>query len=235
MEIRTLNPLVGIGVYTPSEASKLLEIPAGRISRWLRGHTVKGRSYPRLWKPEIDLGNEKVILGFRDLMEARVADAFIKEGISPQRVRSAIEIARGVIGNDHPLSTNNFRTDGREIFLQVIENDEKGLEKKRLLNIFKRQYEFNGIIEPILKTVDFDRAGEPQKWWPRGRQQHIVLDPTRCFGQPIDSVSGVPTAILAAAEMQEGTKGAALAYEVSEAAVRRAVTFENEIRRRPAA
>jgi hypothetical protein len=230
-----MGDLIGLGTYTPAEASRLLGVSAGKIARWLRGHQIREKIYAPLWTPEIDLGDGRVFLGFRDLMEVRVAEAFIREGVPPVRVREAIEIAREMLGQDHPLSTDRFRTDGRVIFLRVIEQDEDGIEREKLLNIFRRQYEFREIIEPILKTVDFGKDGTPRVWWPAGRRVAILVDPARAFGAPIDAESSVPTAILATAAKHQGVRETAAAYAVSEASVRRAVEFETRLEERKAA
>lgn len=230
------NDLIGVGLYTPAEAGRLLNVPAQKISRWLRGHKINGREYPALWEPQVSLGDDRVYLGFRDLMEVRVADAFIRAGVSGVRVRAAIELAKEIIGQARPLSTNRFRTDGREIFLHIIEEDEDGEQRERLLNLFRRQFEFKGIIEPILQTVDFGTDGTPLVWWPAGRRLNVVVDPARAFGQPIDADSSVPTAILAAVAKQEGgVAAAARAYDVSESSVRRAAEFETMMEQRLAA
>lgn len=227
--------LIGMGVYTPTEASRLLNVPSAKITRWLRGHKIGDHVYEPLWRPEVALDDDRVFLGFRDLMEVRVVDAFIRAGVPTLRVRAAIQLARDILGSDHPLSTNHFRTDGREIFLRVIETDPDGNERARLLNLFRRQYEFNDIIDPILKTVDFDDDGAPSLWWPGGRRLNIVVDPARSFGQPIDAASSVPTTVLAAAAKIEGVQGAATAFAVSEASVRRAVEFEASMEQKLAA
>jgi uncharacterized protein (DUF433 family) len=225
-EMRSMENLIGVGLYTPVEAGRLLRVQPAKISRWLRGHDVKGKDYTALWTPEVDLGDGKVFLGFRDLMEVRVADAFIRHGVSAHRVRAAIAEARHLMQQDHPLSTNRFRTDGREIFLHIIETDSDGVERERLLNIFRKQYEFKGILDPLLKSVDFGSDGNPAAWWPAGRRLHVVVDPDRAFGAPIDSVSSVPTAILANVAREIGVKETAQAYEVSELSVRHALDFE---------
>ena len=233
--IMVMNDLVGIGLYTPAEASRLLGISAGKISRWLKGHYANGKWYDALWEPEALLDDRRWALGFRDLMEVRVAAAFIKEGISAIQVRKAILLAKDLIGKDHPLATNRFRTDGREIFLHVVEEDERGIAQERLLNLFRRQYEFKGIIDPILKTVDFDDNGEPQLWWPMGRGLQVVVDPQRSFGQPIEANRSVPTAVLAVAANHLGVAEAARAYEVDVAAVNRALRYESQLEQRLAA
>lgn len=229
------DELIGIGLYTPAEAGRLLRIPSAKIARWLRGHEIKGQFYPPLWSPQVSLGDDRVFLGFHDLMEIRVADGFIRAGVSSIRVRSAIQVAKEVIGQERPLSTNRFRTDGREIFLHIVEEDEDGEKREQLLNLFRRQFEFSGILEPILKTVDFGDDGKPSVWWPGGRRLNVVVDPTRSFGQPIDASSGVPTAILTAAAEQNGIRGAAHAYDVPETSVKHAIEFETMMEQRLAA
>lgn len=230
-----MRDLIGVGLYTSAEAGRLLHVPPAKISRWLRGHQVKGKRYDPLWTSEVSLEDGQVFLGFRDLMEVRVAAAFIEHGISPQRVRSAIAMAQTVLAQQHPLSTNRFRTDGREIFLHVIETDEDGTERERLLNLFKRQYEFNGIIEPILKTVDFEEDGTPFAWWPQGRRARVLVSPDHAFGAPIDPTSHVPTAVLANVAREHGVKATATAYDVPEVSVRHALEFEASLEPRRAA
>jgi uncharacterized protein (DUF433 family) len=220
------NKLIGIGLYTPADASRLSGIPAAKLTRWLRGYTVKDREHPRLWTSQIDLGDDRTYLGFRDLMEARVANKFIELGISPQRIRKAIALAQEMIGEQRPLSTNKFRTDGRTIFLRTTDNNDDGEERAQLLDLFKSQYSLTSILDPLLKDVEMDDMGLPAQWWPRGRTKKILIDPQRAFGQPIDEESNVPTAILAEAAKYHGIDAAARDYEIPRSAIRRAVEFE---------
>jgi hypothetical protein len=230
-----MGELIGVGLYTPAEAGRLLHVRPAKIARWLRGHHIGEQEYKPLWDSEIDLKDGHIYLGFRDLMEVRIADKFISYGISPQRVRAAIQLAGEMTGEDRPLSTDQFRTDGREIFFRVLEMDEHGQERERLLNLFRRQYEFKQIIDPLLKTVDFDARGAPLHWWPLGRGGKIVIDPARAFGQPIDAITSVPTAALATTGHHMGVVAAARAYDVPVASVRRAIAFEATMERQAAA
>lgn len=224
--------LVGIGLYTPAEASSLVGISPQKIVRWLRGHTIRNRHYDFLWKPQIDLDDGSVYLGFRDLMEVRVANAFIERGLSAQRVRKAIALASEMLRIDRPLSTAKFRTDGRSIFIQILRED--GGEE--LMDLFRKQYAFKEIIEPSLKNVEFDDDGLPSRWWPNGRAAHVVVDPVRSFGRPVESTSGIPASILAAAARAEGSnEAAARVWNVSIGVIRSAVEFDRQMQIRDAA
>ena len=161
----TTSSLIGLGLYTPAEAERLTGIRSSKIIRWLRGHEISGSNYQALWQPQIDLQDGHVYLGFRDLMEARVADAFISRGLSPQKVRRAIQIAREMVGEERPLSTARFRTDGRTVFLQVL--TEEGDNK--LIDLFRSQFSFREIIEQSLTNLEMNEEGIPARWWPAGR------------------------------------------------------------------
>ena len=218
--------LIGVGLYTPAQAARLTGIDAGKIARWLKGHETRGIRYEPLWQPQIDLADGHVYLGFRDLMEARVVDAFIRHGIAAQSVRRAIGIAREQLGVDHPLSTRRFRTDGRTIFLEILNED----GTSSLIDLLRSQYAFRQIIEPSLKNVEFDSAGAPARWWPLGRDARIVVDPAKSFGRPIETASGVPAELLANAVQAEGSaEAAARAWEVPVASVRRALAFRDRL------
>jgi uncharacterized protein (DUF433 family) len=228
----TTSSLIGLGLYTPAEAERLTGITSSKIIRWLRGHEVSGSFYQALWLPQVDLQDGHVYLGFRDLMEVRVADAFISRGLSPQKVRRAIQIAREMVGEERPLSTARFRTDGRTVFLQVL--TEEGDHK--LIDLFRSQFSFREIIERSLTNLEMDDEGIPARWWPVGRAKKILVDPTRAFGQPIEVDSGVPATVLAAAAKAEGSvEAAARAWRVPVASIRRAVEFDDASQRRMAA
>lgn len=223
--------LVGIGLYTPTEASRLVGVPASKIIRWLKGHRFLSRQYRRLWTPQVDLGDGHIYLGFRDLMEIRVANAFIARGLGPQKVRRAIEIAHSILGEERPLSTAKFRTDGLTVFLELKKQD----GPDQMVDLFLRQHVFREIVEPSLKNIDFI-DGIPSRWWPNGKQGRIVIDPQRAFGQPIEAESGVPAEALAAAADAEGSpEAAARIWSVPVAAIRRSVDFQKGLERQLAA
>jgi excisionase family DNA binding protein len=216
--------LVGIGLYTVAEAARLTGVSNQKIVRWLRGHTIGDREYARLWRSQVDLGaNEALYLGFLDLVQIRVASAFVKEGLSPQKVRKAIEQGSEIIHCDYPFASAWFRTDGKTVILHVLQQG----EDDRLIDLFQSgQYLMHRIIEPSLKGLEFEQDFAA-RWWPLGRSRGIVIDPKRQFGQPIDDATGVPTVVLARASEAEGSiEGAARRFMVPASSVRRAVAYE---------
>lgn len=227
----TVLNLVGIGLYTPAEAGRLIAVNPVKLTRWLRGHKIGSQYYEPLWTPEVDIGDERVYLSFRDMMEARVASALIERGISSQKVRRAISLAREMVG-ERPLSTTWLRTDGRSVFLQIAHEDG---EEPSLIDLLKSQYAFRAIVEVSLRDVEFDGA-VPSMWWPRGKRAGIVIDPARAFGRPIEEETSVPIEVLVSAVQAEGSvDAAARAWQVPPRAIRRAITFQEDVTHRRAA
>ena len=222
-------PPIGIGYYTASEAARLIRVPPRRIQRWLEGYnfTRGGKTHrsEALWRPQLPKANGHLEIGFRDLMELRFVDAFERAGLSLQAIRKCLVVAREAVGDERPFSTAKFRTDGRTIFLQALSRE----DEPELLDLANRQYAFNRIVEPTFKDVELV-DGVPARWWPFDSNKAIVVDPARAFGQPIDSTSGIPTAVLAEAAVAEGSPArAARVYEVPASIVRKAIRFEHEL------
>jgi hypothetical protein len=99
---------------------------------------------------QIDLGDDGVYLGFRDLIEVRVAAAFIARGVSPMKVRQAIVLAKEMVQLERPLSTSWFRTDGRSVFLETMSSE----GKPQLIDLFRKQHVFKEIVEQSLRGID---------------------------------------------------------------------------------
>jgi uncharacterized protein (DUF433 family) len=220
--------LVGLGLYSPAEAAALTSVPSAKIRRWLQGHITAGKEYLPLWTSHLEkLDVESLYLSFLDLVQLRVAHAFIREGLSPQKVRRAIEYGAEIVSSEYPFANARFRTDGKTVILHVLDV-EKGDE--RLIDLFKHgQYLMQKVIEPSLKGLEFE--GEiAARWWPLGRAKGIVIDPKRQFGQPIDDATGVPTSVLAQAAKTEGSAvQAAKLFMVPTSSVNRAVAFELQL------
>jgi uncharacterized protein (DUF433 family)/DNA-binding transcriptional MerR regulator len=220
--------LLNAGLYTISEAARLTRIGPGKIRRWIRGYDFRSGSSIRhseaVWQGAIKPLDNKVSLSFRDLLELRFVDAFIRAGVSWRTMRRAHAKAQEDLRTTHPFCSNKIFTDGRRILLQQGEEDADQI----LVDLATDQAEFSRIVEPFRKELEF--SGNDVVWWPLGKARQIVLDPKRNFGQPTATKSGVPTATLArsvkANSSQEIVAGW---YEVHPDEVRDAVEFEESL------
>ena len=99
----------------------------------------------------------------------------------------------------------------------------------KLLDLKRKQYVFKQVVEQSFKDLDLE-GDIVARWRPFHGKDSIVVDPTRSFGQPVASKTGVPTVVLAEAVKAEGSVSRVAAiYEVERSVVQDAVKFEQEL------
>jgi uncharacterized protein (DUF433 family) len=221
---------LGKGVYSLSEAERLTRIPRRRIRRWIEGYSFVSSGKRHRSPPVVlsDIGRNvgELALTFSDLIEIRFLDAFIQHGVSWRAVRIATERARELLSRQHPFSTKQFKTDGKDILAEIARHG----KDRELLNLVKNQWELERVVNPMLFAgIEFNQFDEPERWWPMTKARLVVIDPARSFGAPIVSDGGVRTAILAAsAAAEKSQKTTAQLYDVPLRAVRDAVYYETQ-------
>ena len=230
------NPLLGIGLYSVLEAARITRIPAEQIRRWLWGYryVVAGHRQQAepLWQPELPtLGGTKA-LSFRDLIEIQFVHRFREEGLSLQFIRKTIGVATQLLNETYPLSSVRFKTDGRRIMAEVVEDNIA--EKGHVFDLATGQYLLEFVLDYLYDALEYSKYDDLVRWWPLGKDRNVIVDPKRSFGRPIVK-EGVPTGILAASVRAEGSVAAvARWFEISEDSVNDAVEFELEHSRKAA-
>lgn len=223
------GPEFGIGMYTPVEAARLLHMQPKTLRRWLYGYDYddghEHREQPPLWEPQYDLECDGPLLGFRDLIEARIVHALRKSRIGLPTIRLCIDRAKEMLGEEHPFSTRAFKSDGKRIFLEIT----KGVDEPRLIDLKDRQHVFRDFILPSLYGLEFgdERA---ERWWLVPSRKTIVADPQRSFGQPIIHKAGLLTSRVVQEVKAEGSpERVAKLYDIPVSTIRDALRFENSL------
>jgi uncharacterized protein (DUF433 family) len=221
--------LLSAGIYTIPEASRLTRVTSSRIRRWMKGYDFKTRKERHhsdpVWVSQLPHIDDQVAVGFKDLMEIRFVDEFIRLGVSWKTMRMAHQAAKAKLGTDHPFCTHKFKTDGREILLEQAQASGDDC----LIDITNDQRQFKRIVMPFLKELEFvDQS--VSRWWPLGKRHLVVVDPARNMGQPTVTRSGVPTRVLAnSVKANDSMETVARWYEVSPQEVKDAVAFEQSL------
>jgi len=218
------------GIYTVPEASRLTRVAAPRIRRWLRGYTffsgAREHVSPPVWRGQLQPVDGALALGFLDLMEIRVVDAFLRAGVSWKTLREAEQRGSDLFGSNHPFCTQRFETDGRGIFVDIGPNSDEPI----LLEIIQNQAVFDEITSPFFKDLEFSEDRVLERWWPLGDNRTVVVDPRRAFGKPIIVDRGVPTVILSsAANASRSIDEVVFWYDVTKNSVVDAIEFENSL------
>jgi uncharacterized protein (DUF433 family) len=187
----------GKGIYTLKTAAKILKMNPQRMRRWINGYTyhknIECRSHDPLFKTEYEYDSNDVVISFLDLTELLFINSFIQYGISIQKIRKAAIAASKFLDTSHPFAIRKMFTDGKTIFANIAQKE----NDRSLLDLINKQYQFEKIIEPLLyECIDFGQYDYAEKWWPLGKEQEIVLDPTRNLGQPILNKYNVKTELI---------------------------------------
>ena len=206
---------IGVGLYSLPEAARLLRIRVQCLRGWIKPDDAL---FPRVFSPD------ERTLSFIELIELHFIKMFRDAGVSLQTIRRAAKTAAKKFGTNHPFAVHRFDTDGRTIFatLRSSERNEAVLE-----DLEHGQYAFDKILRPFFKKLEYGKKNV-ERYWPLESTGRIVLDPSRQFGKPIDSITSVPSiALFNAVQAGEAEADVANWFNVPIEAVRAAVKFEN--------
>ena len=152
--------------------------------------------------------------------------AFVETGVGLPAIRNCLSLAKQVLQSDRPFLSGRFRTDGKTIFLESL-GSMPG--EASVLDLRNGQLAFKTVIERTFRDLDLE-DNSVSRWRPFGGKPSIVIDPKRSFGQPIATLSGVPTITLAESVKAEGSiSRVAAIFDISRSAVQDAVKFHEEL------
>ncbi len=182
--------ILGNGVYSYKEAARLTGLKPTRVYEWFRGRPTKpGR--PAVFAGDYAPVEGNYAISFLDLIDVLVAGHLRNHGVKLQVVCKAYKRLQRDLGTTHPFCHKKLATDGTVVLIESVD----GAGSKEFADVLTGQGIFKSIIEPFLKTIDYDNLKLLASRW--RIRKGVVIDPGRCFGAPIVAAAGVPTGILA--------------------------------------
>jgi uncharacterized protein (DUF433 family) len=180
-----MRPLYGF-----AESDRLAGVTRGASRRWLKGYRYWYADESRMALPITPERDQPDGVSFVDLVEVIAIGKLRQRGFSLRRIRQVNEYCQLALNRDRPLVTETFKTDGRQVF----EMAQGGF----LLDVLHGQgtQAWDEVLDPFLETLDYEDV-LARCWWPRGKEEPIVVDPDYGFGLPVVSGSGVRTEIVA--------------------------------------
>ena len=221
-----MNTSIHTGIYSIPEAARLTGLGESRLRRWLTGYSYAAAGGRRkalpVWSGQLAPIDGRRAVSFRDLIEMKFVDAFLRAGVSWKTIRDVQELARQQFHFDHPFSTNRFRNDGSHLVMTVLQGD----QETGLFDIATRQQTFLAAADPFREELEMNEHDVVCRWWPMGRHRYVVLDPLRMGGRPIAARSGVPvTVIRHAADLGATPAQIASDYDIAPEEVDDALAF----------
>ena len=185
----TLEGLYDEPAYRSGEAAHILMLPAATIRAWCFGHDYRerGGGSRKLFSRVIEPADPaERLLSFTNLCELHLLGVIRRHHrVRLSQVRSAVEYMREGLGEQRPLASGRFRTNGVDLFIEHAGN---------LLNVSKRgQESLRDDFERALERVEFAAAGSPVRLFPYSRAttpvayqpKTVVVDPKLSFGRPV--------------------------------------------------
>jgi len=122
-----------------------------------------------------------------------------------------------------PFASHHFLCDGHRILVAL-----KDKNMPLLILGEGGQTALRKILEPFCKGIDFcESTSLASRYWPLGHKHAVVVDPNHAFGKPTIAGTNTPTEVVTRlVSAGESVKSVGRMYDISEAAVRDALSFE---------
>ena len=164
--------------YRIAAAARYAETSPQTVSRWHHGSGAGAAGMPER--------EARAALSYLQLIEVAVVAAFRRKGVSLKAVRVARKYAAQMFEKEYPFAEVEFARVGRELLLDlgdVLPDREKG-------TVVASQWGQRAWDE-FLPEFDYGEDGLAARWFVRGRDCPVLIDPRLSFGAP--TVRGVPT------------------------------------------
>jgi uncharacterized protein (DUF433 family) len=232
----TADKLLGVGIYSASEAALYARIAPNLMARWVFS-TSQGSS---VIEPELGDTEEKIVT-FLDFVQALAIRRIRQERRIPlTKIRDAYFRARDKYGVKYPFALQSTRIglfgppddpSRQEIFI-CLDKDEKEAQTYFQLTGKKRDNQLIGeVVRTYAQRLVFDPGtGLALRYiaYPTGgvAAEQIIMDPAIRFGEPYFKSSGYTARTLFDAYRSEGTpERAAAIYGVSKEEVELAIEY----------
>lgn len=175
------KPEIGKGIYVTRDVAKILNISYEKANRWITSFWdgKLGKNFQEKYSWEVE--NSRAI-SFHTLIELYVMGQFHEAGVKSKDVLTAHKELSKALDTKFPFALK-----------KVIEGMSYDPEVKKIY------WDYNGavanlngtkqlniqFIKLFLKKLDFDQSDMATRFWPRGKEHSVVVDPQRKFGHPI--------------------------------------------------
>ena len=213
--------MIGQGIYTLAEVSRLTEVHQSTVRTWFKGRS-DGMGLGPIFQSDYQPVDRDCAVSFLDLIDILVAGQFRTHYKVPMWiVRRAHELLQKELGTKHPFCHYDLYTDGKRIFISAANQ----LGEEKLSDVVSHQQFFLHIKEK-LEHIDYSDVTKHAHRWRIA--QGIVVDPIISMGKPTIKNTGVTTYVIANQYCANKKNSILVAdlFAISEEDVVNAVKFE---------
>jgi uncharacterized protein (DUF433 family) len=229
--------LLGIGIYSPTEAALYARVTTSLMNRWMFGN----KQGEAVISPQVGTPEEKDV-SFLDFVQALAIRRIRKDhpGVSLQTIRDAYVRARNEFKQPYPFALDSTRIGlfgppndpKKQIIWLCIGEDEEGARKyfqltgrqhhNKMIGEVVRSYAYRLVFDDTTKLAKKYLAFPPSS----SASEFIVMDPQVRFGEPFLESCGYTARTLYDAYISEGSaERAATVYGVKREQVELAMEY----------
>lgn len=159
------------------------------VSGWFYGYP---RSEGERGVPVFPEGKRRrVTLSYLQLVEVAYVASCRKQGMSLKRIKRARAYLAEAFGVDHPFADLRLLTAGPHILAEI------GFDELVVADAYGQVGWKSFMIERINQFEYDQESALALRWFPRGRDVPVLVDPRFNFGKPVLARSGVATWVVA--------------------------------------
>lgn len=221
--------LLGIGLYTPSQAALYARVSTPLMTRWLWGT----KSAEAVVRPQLGQEQDRTVT-FLDFVQAMAIRSIrIEHRVSLQKIREAVDRASLDYGVEYVFARKHKTfLFGGDVIIKL--NDD---EYVQVTGTHAHNHMITEVVELYMRDLTFDASGlassfEAYNW----KDLTVTMDPARRFGEPLIQSCGYSAQSLWEAARSEGSCAAASeAYGVRPDEVELACRYYDHLLGKPAA
>jgi uncharacterized protein (DUF433 family) len=172
----TTHSKLGEGIYSVSDISFLLKLPKQKVRRWLNdfwdSRLAEKYNNTYSWGEGRDQATN-----FYTLIEFYIFYCLRELGVAQKKIFEAHEAMAKQLKTIHPFASAKVLTDGKSILYALEDGTTIKADKSK-------QIALKQIIEDFCRKIEFSDNNLAEKFYPLGKNKHIVVDPHHQFGQP---------------------------------------------------
>ena len=188
--------------YGIKEAARCFGMSVATLDSWVNGRTYPTSTGRKIFAPLIPLA-EPGLLSFYNLVETHILLSTRRKFlVEMPAIRRAIDYVRKTYPSPHPLLSESFLTDGKDLFVKKIEK-----LAEQTINLSRwGQLGFGSVLDLYLRRIERDEKGLPAKLFPIRMNwsgdigaeppRVVVIDPAISSGRPVVNGTGVMTDII---------------------------------------